>query len=251
MIILAIIFYVLLGWLRPCLALGVLVFLVPFGHLIRFSIGGVPFTFPEAAVYALAVVAMAHRVLRHCERAKRARQSQPLTSEIASSPTSGGLLAMTTRRWLRDPWVILPLLWIIVGAVSAAYSPNPFRAWGIWKAYFVAPVVLFWTIRALRDRMDVARYVVVPFAVGALGVALIAIIQRWWPIGVPYPWSLPGSFRATSVFGYPNAVGLYLAPLVPLCIAWSLRGRSRSNLGHTGTTQRLPRSPDGHRGRSQ
>jgi O-antigen ligase len=58
--------------------------------------------------------------------------------------------------------------------------------------------------------------------VSAFLVAAIAVLQRWWPIGVPYPWSVAGKFRATSVFGYPNAVGLYLGSIVPLCVGGAI-----------------------------
>ncbi|MDO8599527.1 MAG: O-antigen ligase family protein [bacterium] len=197
MIAVALASYMALVWLRPRLALGTLLFLVPFGHLVRFSVVGIPFTFVEVAAYLLALVVFAHGGARHFS--------------------------------LRDSWIVLSMLWVLVAALAAWYSPAGIRAWGIWKAYFVAPVLLSWIMRALRDERDAMRHVIAPLALGALGVAALAIAQRWFPIGVPYPWSLPGKFRATSVFGYPNAVGLYLAPIAVLTIGMIARSaRTRS-----------------------
>jgi putative inorganic carbon (HCO3(-)) transporter len=51
----------------------------------------------------------------------------------------------------------------------------------------------------------------------------MAIVQHWtgWGVpppfnGVPVPPATEAEFRSTSFYGFPNAVGLFLAPLLPL-----------------------------------
>ncbi|MBI4143223.1 O-antigen ligase family protein, partial [Candidatus Uhrbacteria bacterium] len=263
-----------LVWFRPHLVLGVILFWIPFGHLVRFDIGGIPFSFLEVAVYVLAGV-LAARTFFSSFRGY-AEESHTTAPPNNGARSLGSGLGMTT--WWRNPWIFLPILWMLVAAIAAIGSPAGMRAWGIWKAYATAPVVLFWIIRYLvrdcryvgerlqmtndeflisnqspspNDQISKSKtayllpptpYLLLPLALGAFLVAALAIIQRWFPIGVPYPWSQPGQFRATSVFGYPNAVGLYLAPLVPLLLLWSLRGRNRSNPGHGEAEIALPRA---------
>ncbi|MBI4434220.1 O-antigen ligase family protein, partial [Candidatus Uhrbacteria bacterium] len=248
MVAIAFVSYAILAWLRPRLALGVILFAIPFGHLEKFSIAGIPFTFPEFATYVLAGVIAVGRM-----RAKRPTPSRSPSQwegekKIVSPPPTGrgGVGGWGLRLRLRDPWIILPLLWILAAAIAAIGSPAGVRAWGIWKAYVVAPVMMFFVIRALLrgaeassnknhesrimnqgdDRNSIihhSSFIILPLAAGAVIVAAIAIAQRWWPIGVPYPWSAPGKFRATSVFGYPNAVGLFLGPIVVLSFGAAMR----------------------------
>ncbi|MFH1099026.1 MAG: O-antigen ligase family protein [Candidatus Uhrbacteria bacterium] len=284
LIAIAFIAYAFLAWLRPCIALGVLLASIPFYEITRFTVAGIPFTFPEAAVYVLAGVVMFSRLLSSFRTREAGEKSHTMVppsngvrSFVRSNFPSENLDGFRMTKWWSDPWIVLPFFWVIVAFIAAIGSPAGLRAWGIWKAYFVVPVILFWIVRwvfqqpmndastssllsfraptgsrseesrttvlsnndvrslagvypdftsGLGMTLRVTFYFLLPIAASALIVAAIAVVQRWFPIGVPYPWSVPGQFRATSVFGYPNAVGLFLGPLVPLIIGLVIQFRS-------------------------
>ncbi len=285
--------FAILAWLRPRYAVGALLFLIPFGHLVRFTVAGIPFTFPEFATYILAVLFLLRGKLE-TRNAKLETNSNFKIRILSIVSDFGFLRPRRIRLWrrisdfLRHSWLLLPIFWVLVAAIAAIGSPAGARAWGIWKAYMAAPVVLFWIIRYLvQDRrytgerlqmtndeflisnqspnpndqkskfktsylLPFAPYLLLPLALGALIVAAIAIAQRWWPIGVPYPWVVPGKFRATSVFGYPNAVGLYLAPLVMVFVgavlAWRTPSPSRSPSQREGEKKAVSPPPTGRGG---
>ena len=60
----------------------------------------------------------------------------------------------------------------------------------------------------------------------ALGWCLLfiggaAVLQWLTGYGIPAPWNVGGiDVRVTSIFEYPNAVGLLAAPIVAMCLAW-------------------------------
>lgn len=122
-------------------------------------------------------------------------------------------------------WRLLVLAWLVVATVSVFVSPDIVSALGIWKAYFVEPVVFFIMandlLRSEKDR-DTVLFV---FAWSAVAVGGLAVLQRWTGFAVPPPWDGTEGLRSTSFFGFPNAIGLYLAPLVPLFVGGLVRCR--------------------------
>lgn len=115
-------------------------------------------------------------------------------------------------------WRLLLFLWLIAATMSLFVSPDFRAAAGIWKAYFVEPAVFFLIagdfLRTEADRTAAIR----SLAWAAIIVAAGAIIQRFTGWGVPPPFNAAGEFRSTSFYGFPNAVGLFLGPLVPLFV---------------------------------
>jgi len=95
-------------------------------------------------------------------------------------------------------------------------------ALGIWRAYFLEPIILFFVlaVSARKQRLSINDIVWFLLLSGAI-VAILAIIQKFF--GIWYPPSLwKADFlgkRATSFFTSPNALGMYLAPLFVLATA--------------------------------
>lgn len=122
-----------------------------------------------------------------------------------------------------EGWGWLLLLWIGVATLQMFVSPDFRAAAGAWKAYFIEPVIFFLMacdfLRTKEDRDLALR------ALGgtAIVIGAVAIIQHFTGLGVPPPFNgvpIPpateAEFRSTVFYGFPNAVGLFLAPLIPL-----------------------------------
>jgi putative inorganic carbon (HCO3(-)) transporter len=119
-------------------------------------------------------------------------------------------------------WGWLLLAWLAVATVSLFVSPDFRAAAGVWKAYFIEPILFFLIANDLLRTQEDRNAAVGSLAWSALVVSGMAIVQHWtgWGVpppfnGVPVPPATEAEFRSTSFYGFPNAVGLFLAPLVP------------------------------------
>lgn len=120
-------------------------------------------------------------------------------------------------------WGWLLLAWLAVSTVSMFVSPDFRAAAGVWKAYFVEPILLFLVANDLMRAAEDRRKAFMALGGSAVVIGLVALMQKTTGWGVPPPWNAPGEFRATAFYGFPNAIGLFLAPLVPV-FAWFWRG---------------------------
>lgn len=112
-------------------------------------------------------------------------------------------------------WEIIAILLTSWSGIIVAGMSN--TALGIWKAYFFEPILLFILVINLFSYPEGRQKVIRALSVSALAVSLFAIFQ--WATGLyisnPF-WVAAETRRATSFFPYPNAVGLFLAPIIPI-----------------------------------
>lgn len=179
------IFFFMLSWTRRTWAILFIAGFLP-SYLVRFHIGPLPLTLLELMILAVT-------------------------------------LAWILREWKnRSTWV-LPWIKLIVFFLAAAtaaifFAPDRIAALGLFKSYIVEPILFFFvasnTLRSPKEIMQLCM---------ALGASVV-YIAIWTTIQVvdftfiPPPWDNPNEFRTTSLFLYPNAVGLYVAPIVSLFI---------------------------------
>jgi len=106
--------------------------------------------------------------------------------------------------------IILILSFIAVGTAGFNLS-----ALGIWKAYFFEPILLFILILNVLPGKKGRNKIIAGLALGAVGTAIFAIFQQATGLFIFNSfWANLENRRVTSWFGYPNAVGLFLAPVI-------------------------------------
>lgn len=113
-------------------------------------------------------------------------------------------------------WKLILLFWLAAATAAVFVSPDMRAALGHWKAYFVEPVVFFIIANDILRAEDGRKNALIALGGAAIAVGAFAVFQRLTGLGVPPPWDGTEGFRATSFYPFPNAVGLFLAPLVPL-----------------------------------
>lgn len=180
-------------------------------YLIRFSVFGIPTTLLEGMVIISFVVWLMKN-----------------WSNIWFNVKNKVIGKKINNRYPFD-WEIFLLLIISLIAVGTAHWS--WSAWGIWRAYFFEPILFFIVFFNVLGKENYTK-TIAPLCASTFILSLIAIWQKLTGIFVvPDFWNNLGQ-RATSVFPYPNALGLYLAPLVMILIGWlgyQLRYKDESN----------------------
>jgi O-antigen ligase len=112
--------------------------------------------------------------------------------------------------------VIITLI-LLAATVSIFVSGDLKESLGIWKAYFLEPIMLFLVVmQTVRTREQIYDLIDV---LGFTAILLfpLAIYQHFTGHTIPLEfWSDPATRRITTIFGYPNANSLLLAPIVAL-----------------------------------
>ncbi|MBI3963409.1 MAG: O-antigen ligase family protein [Candidatus Kerfeldbacteria bacterium] len=164
------------------LALALLLALLPTYEL-RFSVGPVPSTLLEVLFLMLAAIWLIRR---------------------------GGI------RGLAIPWGWLLLLFLLTATVALLMSPNLRGALGQYRAVILEPLLLFLLVAdVIRTRAHL-RLLLWGLGSGVLLIGYVAFVQTLGLFPSPEPWISESPPRVASVFAYPNAVGLFVAPLVAL-----------------------------------
>lgn len=119
-------------------------------------------------------------------------------------------------------WSALSLL--LIGIIAVLVSDHKADALGIYKSYLVVPIMIGVMIQTARPKWQA---VVQALGCSLLFVSGVAVFQWLSGYGVPAPWQVGGvDVRMTSIYDYPNAVGLLAAPIVALSLAWLIHERS-------------------------
>ena len=201
LIIIFVVFFALLAWRRLDLAAALIIAALP-AYQIRFNLGFLPMTLLEAMILVLFAAWFI--------KAWRAGEL-PLFSK-----TSQGIK--------HYPFYLEIILLLIVALVSAGVAGFTNASLGILKAYFIEPVMFFIVFVNVFKIKENRNKIFWALAISAFVVSLVAIYQ--WLNGNLLPAAWQGSGRVTSIFPYPNALGLYLGPMVILLFGFLLSLRS-------------------------
>lgn len=173
-------------------------------YLIRFKLGGLPLTLLEAMILIAGAVWFFKNFLpglKDLLKKRRNRNSEPSREDWAPYPFS---------------WEIILVL--IVSGAAAGVSGFSAGALGIWKAYFFEPLLLFILILNVFKNKKDRNKILGALLISAVVVSLGALYQKVTGQFMPPAWAASDPLRVTSFFNYPNAVGLYLAPLIMLFV---------------------------------
>jgi len=195
--------FVVIAWRDPRHGIFLIVALLP-AYLLRFDVFGIPMTFLEVMILLLTIVWLIKK------------KGVPKISVPKS-------------------WRIPIALLFLSALMSTVVSPNTAAAFGVLKAYFIEPFLLLVIMMDVLKKTDVFP-VLSSLGIGALFVSLVAIGQFLIGSGIPAPWDIEK--RTTSVFPYPNAVGLYLGPMIVIggfALQAALRMKSTKGLLFWGT----------------
>jgi O-antigen ligase len=179
------ILFAVLAWKRLDWALALTVFALP-AYLIRFQIGFLPMTLLEVMILILFIMFALQRIIKS-ER-----------------------IRLSNYKWLG-------LFLLIASAVAVYLALDRVAALGLWKAYFVEPVLFFLVFINVVKKREHWNLIIKAIGLSALFVAIPAIVQKFtgWGIYTEF-WFVEETRRVVSWYGFPNAIGLYLAPIAML-----------------------------------
>jgi len=198
-ILLSLIAFSVLAWKSNRWALLVIIGLLP-TYLIRFNISFVPFTLLEGMVIILFLV-----------------------WTIQNYRTLPILIRKRTK--IEEGSIYL----IMAATLAVIVSPNIVAGLGIWKAYFIEPWIFFILFTQIFNFKKDFKPLIYILAASAFAISSLALWQKfnpsglflfeqtWWAIPNPF-WAAEATRRVTSFYGFPNAIGLYLAPLIILFV---------------------------------
>ena len=205
--------YGYLAWKRLDVALWILIFALP-SYLIRFTVFSIPSTILELMILIIFSLWF-------------------LKEKIWQLNFSDIIKQKTDRASYPFRFEILAVLFISIFAVIFGWESGPL---GIWKAYFLEPLfvliisfnIFIQRYQKYQDAIAVITPAIYALVLSAVTLSILAITQKITGFSMPIEWINTG--RATSVFPYPNALGLYLAPIIFLSFSLALHNRRANKI---------------------
>ncbi|MEK7072911.1 MAG: O-antigen ligase family protein [Patescibacteria group bacterium] len=168
-------------------------------YLVRFQIGPLPTTLLELLFVVLIVTLFLER-----------------------AGVGGAPCLPAGRRPLRldlkrlQPWLWPCGLLLVAGVIGVAVAPDLRAALGLFRAYLIEPLLFFGVLISVTDE-TVRRNVGRGLALSGAIVAAAALLQF-----LVAPQTLWEGTRATAFYPFPNAIGLFLGPIVVLAAGMAL-----------------------------
>ncbi len=180
-----------------------LLFLLLPTYLIRFQVGPLPSTLLEIMILLLAAVWLL-----------KGKNYKTIPGELLSLWREHKLLVIGT------------LLFVIGATVSIFTSVDIKKALGEWRAFYIEPLILFFVLKQYLQKLSPEKkysvlhnFIFFPLILCGLITSLLAIYQHFTGFLVPHAfWANRDTYRVTAWYGFPNAVGLFLAPIFPLAL---------------------------------
>ena len=192
-------------WRSPERGLAFLLALLP-TYLIRFKIFNLPTTLLELLILTFIIVTVSFQIWKNEFSFKK------LWTSAA-------------------PFNIWAAVLLIASAIAIFVAPDLKGGVGIWKAYFLEPIALFFLMSPMLRNPETRRRAVLGLAAAVIIISVFAIYQKFTGAFIfTESWRAEATRRPTSVYGYPNALALFTAPLLPLFILFFFKQRRFSLL---------------------
>jgi len=115
-----------------------------------------------------------------------------------------------TSRALR---LLMPIILLFIACIISVYiSPDKRMALGVFKAWFIDPLILFFLILKLIKTKKQILMIIWSLLLSASVLSIYGIIEKIFSFG------LPASGRVNSVFIPANYLSLYIGPIICLAI---------------------------------
>lgn len=196
LLILGLVYY--LAFKKPIWANFLVIILLP-SYLFRSKIFFLPFTYLEVCIL-IVFLALIVRLI-----ADKPRTKEKIVSHY-----------QYPYKW--------PIVLILLAAtISVFVAPDLLAAAGLWKAYFVEAIMFFIvlinTVKTDKDR----NIILWALGLSTLTISLLAIYQKFTAFGIAEAaWVAKDVRRVNAMFTSPNAVGLYLGPIMAIYFGWLL-----------------------------
>jgi O-antigen ligase len=198
LIILTLIIFAVISTVRLNWGLFILLSLLP-SYLIRFEIFSVPSTFLEMMILILFTIWFIKN-----KPWKRLKKKNWLV------------------RYKKYPYRLEIILILIIAWLSLLLVNFNLSALGIFKAYFLEPIMIY--ILIINISKGSLKKIIWPLLISAFYLSLTAIWQQLSSSNALF------DVEISSVFHYPNALGLFLGPIILLSLGLYFTYPKRTNL---------------------
>ncbi len=220
LLIIYLIIFTFLSWKNQRWAIFLILAALP-SYAVRFNIGNIPMTLLEEMILILFFIWVARKTKLSLTN-KRSVNDWSLISNFQFlisnkiSQSFGSTQDKLLNFLISNLKFTLPItIFLLSATISIFISPNKLAALGIWKAYFIEPVLfLIVFIDVLKENKNFYNFIASALSIPALYISIFAIYQKFTGFLVPLEYWQNSYHRVTSFFSYPNAIGLLLAPIV-------------------------------------
>ena len=202
------------------------ILLIPF-YFFRFSILGIKTNVFEVSV----LICLILEIIVIAKSSKRLKQFL-MIDRHGLQPRDDKTMASGNGKWF------LPCLFLLIAFVAAILSPDKTAALGIFKGYFLVPIILAWVVSKNIKKEEIWK-LSIPLFIPLILISIWAILQKAGFITTLFYQDADPSFdqyisqgRVFGPFESPNFLAMYLAPVMflTLPIVEKLRSRIKKSI---------------------
>lgn len=122
------------------------------------------------------------------------------------------------KRRLFSPLTYPALALLLVSALAVLISPTHYQALGLWRAYFLEPILVYFVLLTKLREENFSKWLLMSWVGSALWISALATFQWLQAILTPHLSHDPRFGRPLAVFNSSNDVALFVGPLAALSV---------------------------------
>ena len=119
---------------------------------------------------------------------------------------------------LKTEYGLLILLFIVSALISLKFSPNFIGGIGVFKAYFLEPILFFYCLVLTTKKTGSYKYVINSLIVAGVWLSLLSLLQKLTHSFTLAPHEIALD-RVSAVYNSANSLALFLGPIALLTLA--------------------------------